>query len=146
MSDSEDPTRRTTLGKSLAIGAGVVVLVELAVLVYVALGPGEGFERAAIWAVLLMINVTFLTVAGFAYGFYREWSSAAARPERGDDGPPGSDGGSGGVPRGPSDRPGGPDGGEDGGPARGAPEPGELEAEPDDETADRRTPEGVGAV
>lgn len=83
MADRNDPTDRTTLGLALAIGAMVVVLVEIAVLVYVALGPGEGFERAAIWAVLLMINVTFLTVAGIGYGFYRDRTRETDRDEPG---------------------------------------------------------------
>lgn len=70
--DGADPTERRSLGLALGIGAATVVVVELVMLVRVALGPGEAFEQAAIWAVLLMITVTFLTVGGIGYGFYRD--------------------------------------------------------------------------
>ena len=72
MKDATDPTDRTKLGLVLGAGALTVVAVEVVVLIHVATGPGDGFERAAIWAVLLMITVTFLTVAGIGYGFYRD--------------------------------------------------------------------------
>lgn len=75
--EDADPTERRSLGLVLGVGAVTVVLVELSVLIYVALGPGDDFERAAIWAVLLMITVTFLTVGGIGYGFYRDRTRGA---------------------------------------------------------------------
>ena len=146
MKDAKDPTDRTNLGLVLGTGALTVVAVEVVVLIHVATGPGDGFERAAIWVVLLMITVTFLTVGGIGYGFYRDRTRALREgAEARDDRPPGPDDGSGGVPRRPADRPGGPGSGTDGGPGRGEPEgPEEPEAR-STEAPRRRTPEGVGA-
>lgn len=146
MRDEKDPTDRTHLGLALGAGALAVVAVEAVVLIRVATGPGDGFERAAIWVVLLMITVTFLTVGGIGYGFYRDRTTAFREGAgAGDDRPPGSDDGSGGVPRHPTARPGGPGGETDAAPDRGAPgRPGEPDAGSTD-GARRRTPEAVGS-
>lgn len=62
---------RRRVGWSLAAGAALVVLYELAALLASALGGGGGMDRAAVWVILLMILVTFLTVAGIGWGLYR---------------------------------------------------------------------------
>ena len=146
MKDAKDPTDRTNLGLALGAGALAVVAVEVAVLIHVATGPGDGFERAAIWVVLLMITVTFLTVGGIGYGFYRDHARALREGTGARDGrPPDSDDGSAGVPGHPTGRPGGPADGTDSGPGGGEPEmPYEPEATPTD-GARLRSPEAVGA-
>lgn len=62
---------RRRVGWALAVGATVVVLYELAALLASALGGNGGMERGAVWTILLMILVTFLTVGGIGWGLYR---------------------------------------------------------------------------
>lgn len=82
--ETRGPPSRKGLGAGLAVGATVVVLYELWALVRFLAGGEAGLERGAVWTILLMIAVTFLTVGGIGWGFYRAF---AAR--RDDDGPRG---------------------------------------------------------
>lgn len=62
---------RRRVGTALAVGGAAVVAYELVALVLSALrGPG-GVDRGAVWAILLMIFVTFVTVGGIGWGLYR---------------------------------------------------------------------------
>lgn len=62
---------RRRVGWALALGGAAIVLYELVALVRSGIaGPG-GMERGAVWTILLMILVTFLTVAGIGWGLYR---------------------------------------------------------------------------
>lgn len=65
------PLDRPRLGRALAVGSAVIVLLVLASLVAIVLGPVAGMERGALWTILLMILVTFLTVGGIGWGLYR---------------------------------------------------------------------------
>lgn len=66
--DGGGPPPRTALRLALALGAAAVVGYELWQLLHAAVtGPG-GMDRGAVWAILLMILVTFLTVGGIGYG------------------------------------------------------------------------------
>lgn len=65
------PLDRPRLGRALAVGSVVIVLLVLASLVTIVLGPVVGMERGALWTILLMILVTFATVGGIGYGLYR---------------------------------------------------------------------------
>ena len=69
--DGSPPDRRRRLGLALAIGATVVVLVELVSLVIALLGEVDPTELGALWAILLMILVTFATIGGIGWGLYR---------------------------------------------------------------------------
>lgn len=62
---------RRRVGWALALGGAAIVLYELVALVGSAIGGPEGMERGAVWTMLLMILVTFLTVAGIGWGLYR---------------------------------------------------------------------------
>lgn len=62
---------RRRVGWALALGATAIVLYELAALLGSAIGGAEGMERGAVWTMLLMILVTFSTVAGIGWGLYR---------------------------------------------------------------------------
>lgn len=66
------PDRRRRLGLALAIGAAVVVLVELASLVAALVTGTDPTEIGALWAILLMILATFGTVGAIGWGLYRE--------------------------------------------------------------------------
>lgn len=67
----DDVLARRRVGWALALGATAVVLYELVALVASALSGPEGMERGAVWTILLMILVTFLTVGGIGWGLYR---------------------------------------------------------------------------
>ncbi len=73
--DSEDAggdvLSRRRVGWALALGGAAIVLYELVALVRSAFGGPEGMERGAVWTILLMILVTFLTIAGIGWGLYR---------------------------------------------------------------------------
>lgn len=79
--DESDDTvlRRRSIGWALALGGAAVVLYELAALLASALGGPEGMERGAVWTILLMILVTFLTIGGIGWGLY----SAVRERDRG---------------------------------------------------------------
>lgn len=62
---------RRRVGWALAVGGTAIVLYELVALVRSALAGPEGMERGAVWTILLMILVTFLTVGGIGWGLYR---------------------------------------------------------------------------
>lgn len=64
------PDRRRRLGAALAVGAALVVLVELASLVRALAGESDPLESGALWTILLMILVTFGTVAAIGWGLY----------------------------------------------------------------------------
>lgn len=81
-----DVLDRRRVGWALALGGAAIVLYELAALVYSAIAGPEGMERGAVWTILLMILVTFFTVAGIGWGLYR-----AIRDGDRTQGPPGSD-------------------------------------------------------
>lgn len=85
--EGDSPLRRRRLGVSLAVGSVVIVLTVLSSLAVLVYGSAAGVERGAIWAILLMILVTFATVGGIGYGFYRS-SRDGTR-----DGPEGGGGG-----------------------------------------------------
>lgn len=74
------PLDRTTLGRALAIGSVVVVLLVLVSLVAIVLGPVAGMERGALWTILLMIFVTFGTVGGIGWGLYRSLRDGTGGP------------------------------------------------------------------
>lgn len=74
--ETRSPVERKGLGLALAVGSAVVVLLVLGSLVALVLGPAAGMERGALWAVLLMILVTFLTVGGIGWGLYRAIGAA----------------------------------------------------------------------
>lgn len=59
------------MGWALALGGAAIVVYELVALVGSAIGGPEGMERGAVWTILLMIVVTFSTVAGIGWGLYR---------------------------------------------------------------------------
>lgn len=61
---------RRLIGWALGGGGAVVVLYELAALLASAIGGPEGMERGAVWTILLMIVVTFLTIGGIGWGLY----------------------------------------------------------------------------
>lgn len=65
------PDRRRRLGLALAVGAAVVVLVELASLVAALATGTDPAEIGALWAILLMILATFGTVGAIGWGLYR---------------------------------------------------------------------------
>lgn len=65
------PDRRRLLGWVLAVGAVVVVLVELASLVRALAGGADPLETGALWTILLMILVTFGTVGAIGWGLFR---------------------------------------------------------------------------
>lgn len=69
--ETGSPLDRGGLGLALAVGSVVIVLLVLGSLVVLVLGPAAGMERGALWAILLMILVTFLTVGGIGWGLYR---------------------------------------------------------------------------
>lgn len=74
--DSDEPggngvLDRRRVGWALVLGGTAIVLYELAALVRSAVAGPEGMERGAVWTILLMILVTFLTVAGIGWGLYR---------------------------------------------------------------------------
>lgn len=73
--DGSPPDRRRRLGLALAIGAALVVLVELVSLVIALAGEVEPTEIGALWAILLMILVTFGTIGGIGWGLYRDTTS-----------------------------------------------------------------------
>ena len=83
----EAPLQRRRLGVSLAVGSVVIVLTVLSSLAVLVYGSAAGVERGAIWAILLMILVTFATVGGIGYGFYRSFRDGTG------DGPEGGGGG-----------------------------------------------------
>jgi hypothetical protein len=62
---------RRRVGWALALGGAAIVLYELVALVGSALAGPEGMDRGAVWTILLMILVTFLTVGGIGWGLYR---------------------------------------------------------------------------
>lgn len=74
---SGSPLDRPRLGRALAVGSVVIVLLVLASLVVV-LARSAGVEAGAIWTILLMIFVTFATVGGIGWGLWR-----AVRPDAG---------------------------------------------------------------
>lgn len=80
-SGSGSPLDRPRLGRALAVGSVVIVLLVLGSLVAIVLGPVAGMERGALWTILLMILVTFATVGGIGWGLYR----AIRREGRGED-------------------------------------------------------------
>lgn len=78
------PLDRPRLGRALAIGSVIVVLLVLISLVAIVLGPVAGVERGALWTILLMILVTFATLGGIGYGFYRSSrDGTGGEPEEG---------------------------------------------------------------
>lgn len=78
------PLDRPRLGRALAVGSVVVVLLVLVSLVAIVLGPVAGMERGALWTILLMILVTFATVGGIGWGLYRTFrDGTGGEPEEG---------------------------------------------------------------
>ncbi len=69
--DAGSPLDRPLLGRALAVGSAVVVLMVLVSLTVIVLGPAAGMERGALWTILLMILITFATVGGIGWGLYR---------------------------------------------------------------------------
>ena len=69
--ETTGPPSRKGLGAGLAVGAVIVVLYELWALVRFLVAGEGGLERGAVWTILLMIAVTFLTVGGIGWGLYR---------------------------------------------------------------------------
>lgn len=69
--DGDGMLDRRRVGWTLAVGGAVIVLFEIGVLLASALGGPGGMERGAVWTILLMIFVTFLTVGGIGWGLYR---------------------------------------------------------------------------
>lgn len=69
--EADSPLDRRGLGLSLAVGSVVIVLLVLVSLAVLVAGSAAGLERGALWAILLMILVTFATVGGIGYGLYR---------------------------------------------------------------------------
>lgn len=75
---------RRLIGWALGAGGAGVILFELAALISSAVGGGpEGTEQGAVWTILLMILVTFLTLGGFGWGLYRAIRGDDAPPEPG---------------------------------------------------------------
>lgn len=69
--DRSAPDRRRRLGLALAVGATTVVLVELVSLVIALAAEPDPTEIGALWAILLMILVTFATIGAIGWGLYR---------------------------------------------------------------------------
>lgn len=69
--DTTGPPSRRGLGVGLGVGATIVVFYEVWALVRFLAGGEGGLERGAVWTILLMIAVTFLTVGGIGWGLYR---------------------------------------------------------------------------
>lgn len=79
------PLDRPGLGRALAVGSVVIVLLVLASLVFV-LARSAGVEAGAIWTILLMILVTFATVGGIGWGLWRAAGNDGEAPPPGEEG------------------------------------------------------------
>lgn len=79
--DRSAPDRRRRLGLALAVGATAVVLVELVSLVIALAGEPDPTEIGALWAILLMILVTFATIGAIGWGLYRGAERGGEGPE-----------------------------------------------------------------
>ena len=83
--ESGSPLERPRLGRALAVGSVVIVLLVLGSLVLV-LGRSAGVEAGAIWTILLMILVTFGTVGGIGWGLWRTTRGAGTEEEEEEEG------------------------------------------------------------